>query len=40
MAAGGHDDLLETYEHYRHIFERLPGAESLLKGLQVQGGAV
>ncbi|MEE9540189.1 MAG: ABC transporter ATP-binding protein, partial [Candidatus Thorarchaeota archaeon] len=39
VAAGCHDDLLETCEHYRHIFERLPGAKSLLKGLQVQGGA-
>ena len=39
VAAGCHDDLLETCEHYRHIFERVPGAMSLLKGLQVQGGA-
>jgi len=39
VAAGCHDDLLETCEHYRHIFERLPGAKSLLKGLPVQGGA-
>ena len=39
VAAGCHDDLLKTCEHYRHIFERLPGAKSLLKGLSVQGGA-
>jgi len=39
VAAGCHDDLLETCEHYRHIFERLPGARSLLKGLPAQGGA-
>ncbi|MCK4484601.1 MAG: ABC transporter ATP-binding protein, partial [Candidatus Thorarchaeota archaeon] len=26
VAAGCHDDLLKTCEHYRHIFERLPGA--------------
>ena len=39
VAAGCHDDLLETCEHYRHIFERLPGAKSLLKGLPTQGGA-
>ncbi len=39
VAAGCHDDLLKTCEHYRHIFERLPGAMSLLKGLSTQGGA-
>jgi len=39
VAAGCHDDLLETCEHYRHIFERLPGAKGLLKGLPAQGGA-
>ena len=39
VAAGCHDDLLRTCEHYRHIFERLPGARSLLKGLSTQGGA-
>ncbi|MGY5860893.1 MAG: ABC transporter ATP-binding protein [Candidatus Thorarchaeota archaeon] len=40
VAAGCHDDLLKTCEHYRHIFERLPGAKSLLKGLPTQGGAL
>jgi ABC-type multidrug transport system fused ATPase/permease subunit len=39
VAAGCHDDLLKTCEHYRHIFERLPGAKSLLKGVSTQGGA-
>ncbi len=39
VAAGCHDDLLKTCEHYRHIFERLPGAKKLLKGLPTQGGA-
>lgn len=39
VAAGCHDDLLKTCEHYRHIFERLPGARSLLKDLPTQGGA-
>ena len=39
VAAGCHDDLLKTCEHYRHIFERLPGAKSRIKGLPIQGGA-
>ena len=39
VAAGCHDDLLQTCEHYRHIFIRLPGAKSLLKGVPTQGGA-
>ena len=28
VAAGNHDELIKTSEHYQHIFERLPGAVS------------
>ncbi len=38
VAAGRHKDLLRTSEEYRLIFEKLPGAEALLKGVLVQGG--
>jgi len=37
IAAGSHDDLLQTSEHYRHIFERLPGAKSIVKNMTFQG---
>ncbi len=36
IAAGSHEDLLRDSEHYRRIFERLPGARDLLA--QVSGG--
>ncbi|UCH03959.1 MAG: ABC transporter ATP-binding protein [Candidatus Thorarchaeota archaeon] len=38
IAAGCHDDLLRTSEHYRKIFERLPGAKALLDTMPVVGG--
>jgi len=39
IAAGCHEDLLRDSEHYRKIFERLPGAQSLLASVPVRGGA-
>lgn len=39
IAAGPHEDLLRTSEHYRRIFERLPGAESVLRAAAVGGTA-
>ncbi|MFQ5833130.1 MAG: ABC transporter ATP-binding protein [Candidatus Thorarchaeota archaeon] len=39
IAAGCHEDLLKTSEQYRHIFERLPGAQALLDNMFVRGGA-
>jgi len=39
IAAGCHDDLLRTSEHYRKIFERLPGAKALLDAMPLAGGA-
>ncbi|MGY5853136.1 MAG: ABC transporter ATP-binding protein [Candidatus Thorarchaeota archaeon] len=39
IASGCHDDLLQTSEHYRRIFERLPGASSLLGSIPARGGA-
>ncbi|MHA2434107.1 MAG: ABC transporter ATP-binding protein, partial [Candidatus Thorarchaeota archaeon] len=39
IAAGCHDDLLRTSEHYRKIFERLPGAKALLDAMPLTGGA-
>ncbi|MBD3159034.1 MAG: ATP-binding cassette domain-containing protein [Candidatus Lokiarchaeota archaeon] len=38
VAAGCHDELLRTSEHYRKIFERLPGAEQFLTAAAKQGG--
>lgn len=40
IAAGCHDDLLRDSEHYRKIFERLPGAQQLLAATSVRGGAM
>jgi ATP-binding cassette subfamily B protein len=40
IAAGTHDELIRDSEHYQRIFERLPGARSLLESTSVQGGAV
>ncbi len=39
IAAGSHEDLLRTSEHYRRIFERLPGAERILASVAFTGGA-
>ncbi len=39
IGAGHHDDLLRTSENYRRIFERLPGAQSLLERVAVKGGS-
>ncbi|TFF95880.1 ABC transporter ATP-binding protein, partial [Candidatus Thorarchaeota archaeon] len=39
IAAGCHEDLLRTSEHYRRIFERLPGAESVLRAAAAGGVA-
>ena len=38
IAAGCHDDLLRDSEHYRRIFERLPGAQKLLAAASSRGG--
>ncbi|MFX1261702.1 MAG: ABC transporter ATP-binding protein [Promethearchaeota archaeon] len=40
IAAGTHDELIRTSEHYQRIFERLPGARALLDSMSVRGGAV
>ena len=39
IAAGNHDTLLRTSEHYRKIFERLPGASTILNAALIEGGA-
>jgi ABC-type multidrug transport system fused ATPase/permease subunit len=39
IAAGCHEDLLQSCDQYRHIFERLPGAQALLEGASSVGGA-
>lgn len=39
IAAGCHEDLLRESEHYRKIFERLPGAQALLASVSSSGGA-
>ncbi|MEM4734783.1 MAG: ABC transporter ATP-binding protein [Candidatus Thorarchaeota archaeon] len=36
VAAGTHDELIRTSEHYRRIFERLPGAERVLQSTAVE----
>ena len=38
VASGTHEHLLRTSEHYRRIFERLPGAEQILAGVPFVGG--
>jgi ABC-type multidrug transport system fused ATPase/permease subunit len=38
IATGSHNDLLRDSEHYRKIFERLPGAQSILSSASVGGG--
>ncbi|MFW9795339.1 MAG: ABC transporter ATP-binding protein [Candidatus Thorarchaeota archaeon] len=39
IAAGCHEDLLRDSEHYRKIFERLPGAQTLLASVAAEGGS-
>lgn len=39
VAAGTHDDLLRDSEHYRRVFERLPGARELLATVSKGRGA-
>jgi ATP-binding cassette subfamily B protein len=39
VAIGRHDELLESSEHYRRIFERLPGALPYVRRLTRKGGA-
>ncbi|TFH06607.1 MAG: ABC transporter ATP-binding protein [Candidatus Thorarchaeota archaeon] len=38
VASGTHDDLLRNSEHYRRVFERLPGAHELLATYSKSGG--
>jgi ABC-type multidrug transport system fused ATPase/permease subunit len=38
VSAGTHEELLRTSEHYRRVFERLPGAEELLATITKSGG--
>ncbi|MFW9966745.1 MAG: ABC transporter ATP-binding protein [Candidatus Thorarchaeota archaeon] len=38
IAAGCHEDLLKTSDHYRRIFERLPGAEAVIGTVPARGG--
>jgi ABC-type multidrug transport system fused ATPase/permease subunit len=40
VAAGTHEDLLRDSEHYRRVFERLPGAQELLATVTKRGGVV
>ncbi len=37
IATGSHENLIRDSEHYRKIFERLPGAQSLLAAASVEG---
>jgi len=39
VASGTHDELLRESEHYRRVFERLPGAQELLATISNTGGA-
>lgn len=39
VAVGTHEELLGTSEHYRRIFERLPGAQEILAAVSKSGGA-
>lgn len=39
VASGCHEDLLRESEHYRRVFERLPGAQELLATISNKGGA-
>ncbi|MFW9959186.1 MAG: ATP-binding cassette domain-containing protein, partial [Candidatus Odinarchaeota archaeon] len=39
VASGRHEDLLRESEHYRRVFERLPGAQELLATISKRGGS-
>ncbi len=39
VASGTHEELLRDSEHYRRVFERLPGAQALLAVSSPRGGA-
>jgi ATP-binding cassette subfamily B protein len=39
VAAGTHEELLQTSDHYRRVFERLPGAQQILAAVSKRGGA-
>ncbi|MFX1483458.1 MAG: ABC transporter ATP-binding protein [Promethearchaeota archaeon] len=39
VTAGTHEELLRDSEHYRRVFERLPGAQELLATVSSPGGA-
>jgi ABC-type multidrug transport system fused ATPase/permease subunit len=39
VASGTHEQLLRESEHYRRVFERLPGAQELLATVSRRGGA-
>lgn len=38
IGAGSHAQLLKSSEHYRRIFERLPGATAMIKPTRARGG--
>jgi ABC-type multidrug transport system fused ATPase/permease subunit len=38
VASGTHEELLRDSEHYRRVFERLPGAQELLASVSNRGG--
>ncbi len=40
VAAGTHEELLRDSEHYRRVFERLPGAQELLATVSASGGGM
>jgi len=40
IATGTHEELLRDSEHYRRVFERLPGAQQLLASVSKKGGAL
>jgi ATP-binding cassette subfamily B protein len=39
VAVGTHEELLRTSDHYRRVFERLPGAQQILAPVSKRGGA-
>ncbi|MFX1607406.1 MAG: ABC transporter ATP-binding protein [Promethearchaeota archaeon] len=39
IAVGTHEELLRKSEHYRRVFERLPGAQELIAAVSSSGGA-
>ena len=38
VASGSHEELIRTSEHYRRIFERLPGAQAMIRRAVLSGG--